>query len=230
MKFRPAAVPLITVDPFFSVWSVDDALYGGKAEHWSGRPFPIMAGIYIDERFYSMSGFDLNDKILSTRIYQTGLEITPTSSVYRFENEFARVKLTFTTPLLLDRLDIMTRPVSYVAYEIEKKCEKEIKLIFGISTRGCVNERTQRVEVKKTGFSISAGNVCQSPLTQSGDNVLIDWGYLHLCDRNGAVGRFESQSRLATLPINNTYAPYVDEPYLFTLRDDLSGVIAVAIF
>ena len=228
MKFRPAAVPLITVDPFFSVWSVDDALYGGKTEHWSGRPFPIMAGIYIDERFYSMSAFDLNDKAISTRIYQTGLEITPTSSVYRFENEFARVTLTFTTPLLLDRLDIMTRPVSYVAYEIEKKCDKEIKLIFGISTRGCVNERTQRVEVKKTDFSISAGNVCQSPLTQSGDNVLIDWGYLHLCDKKGAVGRFASQNRLELLPTNNTYAPYVDEPYLFTLRDDTKGLITVA--
>ena len=51
MKFRPAAVPLITVDPFFSVWSTDDALYGGKTEHWSGRPFPIMSGLYIDGKF-----------------------------------------------------------------------------------------------------------------------------------------------------------------------------------
>lgn len=228
MKFRPAAVPLITVDPFFSVWSADDALYVGKTEHWSGRPFPIMAGIYIDGRFYSMSAFDLDDKAIVSRIYQTGLEITPTSSVYTFENELARVKLTFTTPLLLDRLDIMTRPVSYVAYEIDSKCDKEIKFLFGISPRGCVNNRAQRVEIKKTPFSISAGNVCQSPLSQSGDNVLIDWGYLHLCDKNGAVGRFESQSRLELLPINNTYAPYVDEPYLFTVRDDGKGVVAVA--
>lgn len=228
MKFRPAAVPLITVDPFFSVWSTDDALYGGKTEHWSGRPFPIMAGIYIDGKFYSMAAFDLNDKAIVNRIYQTGLEITPTSSVYTFENELARVKLTFTTPLLLDRLDIMTRPVSYVAYEIEKKCDKEMRFLFGIGTRGCVNERTQRVEIKKSDFSICAGNVCQSPLAQSGDNVLIDWGYLHICDRNGMVGRFEGQSRLESLPINNMYAPYVDEPYLFTVRNEQKGVITLA--
>ena len=228
MKFRPAAVPLITVDPFFSIWSASDALYGGKTEHWSGRPAPITAGIYVDGKFYSMSAFDLNDKAIVNRIYQTGLEITPTSSIYTFENEFAKVKLTFITPLLLNRLDIMTRPVSYVAYEIEKRCDKEIRFFFGISTRICVNERTQRVEIKKTDFSISAGNVAQAPLAQSGDNVLIDWGYLHLCDKESAVGRFESQTRFEVLPTNNTYVPYVDEPCLFTLRNDLKGVVTLA--
>ena len=180
MKLRPAATPLITVDPFFSVWSTDDALYGGKTEHWSGRPFPIVAGIYIDERFYSVAAFDENDKAISKRIYQTDLAVTPTSSAYTFENEFVKLKLTFTTPLLLNRLDIITRPVSYVSYDIEKKCDKEMHFLFGISTRGCVNDRSQSVEIKKTDFSISAGNACQNPLSHSGDNVLIEIGRAHV--------------------------------------------------
>ena len=50
MKFRPAAVPLITVDPFFSVWSCSDALYATPTEHWSGRPCPIIAGAPTDSR------------------------------------------------------------------------------------------------------------------------------------------------------------------------------------
>ena len=230
MKFRPAATPLITVDPFFSIWSTDDALYGGKTEHWSGRPFPIMAGIYIGGRFYSMSAFDRNDKAIVNRIYQTDLRITPTSSVYTFENERAKVTLTFTTPLLLDRLDIMARPVSYVSYEIEKKFDgDDVSFLFGIGVRGCVNDRTQSVGTGKSDFSIYAGNLSQSNLpSQSGDNVLIDWGYLHLCDKDGAVGRFESQSRLDVLPANGTYVPYVDEPYLFTIKNELSGVITLA--
>ncbi len=228
MKFRPAAVPLVAVDPFFSIWSTDDALYGGKTEHWSGRPCPIMAGVYIDGRFYSMAAFDIDGKAIVHRIYQTGLEITPTSSVYRFENEYAKVKLTFTTPLLLERLDIMTRPVSYVAYELEKKCDKDMSFVFGVSARACVDNKTQRVEIKKTDISLSCGNVCQSPLSQSGDNVMIDWGYLHLCDKDARVGRFESQNRLEVLPINNTYNVYVDDPYLYTVKNDNSGVIVLA--
>ena len=228
MKLRPAATPLITVDPFFSVWSADDALYGGKTEHWSGRPFPIIAGVYVDERFYSAGAFDENDKAISKRIYQTDLSVTPTSSVYTFENEFVKLKLTFTTPLLLDRLDILTRPASYVSYEIEKKCDKEMRFLFGISTRGCVNDRSQRVAIKKTDFSIAAGNVCQQPLSHSGDNVLIDWGYLHLCDKNAEVGRLEVQAKLEPLSPDNTYLPYVDEPYLYIVRNNLKGVITLA--
>ena len=58
MKFRPAAIPLITVDPFFSIWSCNDALYSSPTEHWSGRPCPIVAGVFIDGQFHSVSGFD----------------------------------------------------------------------------------------------------------------------------------------------------------------------------
>ncbi len=228
MKFRPVAVPLITVDPFFSVWSTSDALYGSKTQHWSGKPCPIMAGVYINGRFYSMSAFDSDERALVHRLYQTGVEITPTSSVYCFENEQVKAKLTFTTPLLLDRLDIMTRPVSYVEYDIEKKCECDVKFIFGISARASVDNKTQRVEVKKTDFSLSCGNVCQSPLSQSGDNVMIDWGYLHLCDEDAMVGTFEIQEKLKVMPVNNTYNAFCDDPYLFTAKNEMRGVITLA--
>ena len=198
-------MPLVTVDPFFSIWSCDDALYGGPTEHWSGRPCPIMAGLYIDNSFHSVSGFDPNGKAISSRIYQTGVEVTPTSSVYHFENEYAKLTLTFTTPLLLDRLDNLTRPVSDVEYKIDsKRPDKNIRFAFGISARACVDNKTQSVSFRRTPVSLACGNVCQNPLSQSGDNVMIDWGYLHLCDREARVGRFESQRCFAVIPTNNT--------------------------
>ena len=193
MKFRPAAIPLITVDPFFSIWSCNDALYASPTEHWSGRPCPIVAGVFIDNKFYSVSGFDIDGKLIKRRIYQRSVEVTPTSSIYKFENEQVKLELTFTTPLLLDRLDILSRPVSYVAYKIEKKCDKPMRFMFGISTRACVDKKTQRVEIRKTDYSLSCGNVCQNPLSQSGDNVMIDWGYLHICDKGARVGRMIDQ-------------------------------------
>ena len=82
MKFRPAAVPLITVDPFFSIWSCNDALYASPTEHWSGRPCPIVAGVFVDNEFHSVSGFDIDGKLIKRRIYQRSMEITPTSSIY----------------------------------------------------------------------------------------------------------------------------------------------------
>ena len=228
MKYRPVAVPLITVDPFFSVWSCDDALYGGPTEHWCGKPCPIMAGIYVGNSFYSMSAFDQCGKAIRHRVYQTDLSLTPTSSKYTFENEFAKVTLTFRTPLLLDRLDILSRPVSYVEYDIENKTDKEVRFVFGISARACVDNKTQQVGFRKTDFSLCCGNICQSPLAQSEDNVMIDWGYIHICDRSAMVGRFESQSRLEVLPINNVYNAYTDDPYIFVVKSENHGVVTLA--
>ncbi len=228
MKFRPAAVPLITVDPFFSIWSCSDALYATPTEHWTGRPCPIVAGVFVDNMLHSVSGFDMDGKLIKRRIYQRSVEVTPTSTVYRFENEWVGLTLTFTTPLLLDRLDILSRPVSYIAYKIEKKCDKPMHFMFGISTRACVDNKSQRVEIKKTDYSLCCGNVCQSPLTQSGDNVMIDWGYLHICDKNARVGCIPDQDHVRLLPTNDTYNGYDDGAFLFTVREALEGVVTVA--
>ena len=236
MKFRPAAVPLITVDPFFSVWSCDDALYGGPTEHWSGKLCPIMMGVFVDSTFYSMGAREMNGTPVCRRVYQTGVEVTPTSSVYHFENEYVKATVTFTTPLLLDRLDILTRPVSYVAYELEPKVEKSVRFVFGISARAAVDNPRQSVAFKKTPFSLACGNVVQNPLAQSGDDVMIDWGYIHLCDKDARAGRLvdqfyrgrADQYRLETLPINAAYNVWQEDPYLFTIKNETKGVVTLA--
>ena len=87
MKFRPAAIPLITVDPFFSVWSCSDALYSRPTEHWSGKLCPIEAGVYVGNNYYAVAGFNPNGSLIRSRIYQRDVKITPTSTIYEFENE-----------------------------------------------------------------------------------------------------------------------------------------------
>jgi len=229
MKFRPSAVPIITVDPFFSIWSGADALYSAPTEHWSGRLCPILAGVYIGNTFYSVAGFDEDGKALKRRLYQRDLRVTPTSTVYRFENNLAELELTFLAPLIPERLDVMSRPLNYVSYKITPKCDKPVRFVFGISTRAAVNDRSQRVAIKKTCYSVSAGNVCQSPLSQSGDNVMIDWGYLHLCDKDAFVGRIADQSgSIEALPINNTYSPYQDDAYLISVKGESEGALVLA--
>ena len=244
MKKRPVAVPLFTVDPYFSIWSCADKLYNGYTKHWTEKPWPIFIGLYIDGAFHAIAGTDGDYKTLRNRIHQTDLQITPLSSVYTFENDIAKVKLSFTTPLLLDRLDILSRPVSYMAYEVEVKKEnaEDVQFVFGINSQGCVNRRDQSIEFRKTPFSMCCGNVVQNPLAESGDRVTIDWGYLHLCDKDAyisgptsmyegikAIGRTTDTRRINhDFPLNKIYNVHSDTPYLYTVREDLSGVITVA--
>lgn len=243
MHKRPAAVPLFTVDPYFSVWSCGDKLYNGCTKHWTEKPWPIFVGLKIDGEVYAVAGTDGDYRTLRQRITQTELQITPLSTVYTFENKVAKVTLTFTTPLLPDRLDILTRPVSYMAYAVEVKEEAEdVELVFGISAQGCVNSREQNVEFKRTPVSLRCGNVVQNPLAETGDRVTIDWGYLHLCDPQAhvaappnmykgikTVGRSTDVRRFAhSYTLNKVYNAHSDMPYLYTVREELTGVITVA--
>lgn len=232
MKFRPAAVPLITVDPYFSVWSGCDKLHDNFTVHWSGRPAPILAGVLVDRWFYSMTAVDANLVPVKDKVYQTDLEVTPLSTVYTFENEFAKVVLTFTTPLLLNRTDILCRPVSYIHYDMERKCDesKELKFVFGISARLCTNSAAQEVSFKKTEYSLCCGNTVQNPLSQTGDNIMIDWGYVHLCDRDAYVAKCEDRGipRIVPYEMNRTYNPYLELPYMVVEKQEKSGVITIA--
>ena len=244
MKKRPVAVPLFTVDPYFSVWSCADKLYNGYTKHWTEKPWPIFAGAYIDGAVHVIAGTDGDYKTLHNRIHQTDLQVTPLSTVYTFENSAAKVKLTFTTPLLLDRLDILTRPVSYMAYEVEVKKEKaeDVRFVFGISAQGCVNSHDQNITFKKTPFSMRCGNVVQNPLAETGDSVTIDWGYLHLCDRDAYIAEppnmycgiktvspsTDTRSFTQNFTLNKIYNAHSDMPYLYVSKEELSGVITVA--
>lgn len=243
MNKRPVAVPLITIDPYFSIWSCSDKLYDCYTKHWTEKPWPIFIGLYVDGVLNTIAGVDRDYISLRDRIHQTDLQITPLSTVYTFENEITKVVLTFTTPLLLERLDILTRPVSYMSYDIEmKKDAEDVKFVFGISSQGCVNSHKQNVQFKKTDYSICCGNVIQNPLSEAGDRVTIDWGYLHLCDEDayiaGPPNRFHGIEPInrstdtrefgRNYMLNTTYNVHTDMPYLCTVRTERKGVITLA--
>ena len=56
MKLRAPSVPLITVDPYFSVWSAADKLTETDTEHWSGKPNTIIGTATIDGTDYIFMG------------------------------------------------------------------------------------------------------------------------------------------------------------------------------
>jgi len=55
---RPPAVPLVTMDPFTSVWSFGDHLYEAPTQHWTGRPQQMNGSLRVDGKTYRFLGSD----------------------------------------------------------------------------------------------------------------------------------------------------------------------------
>ena len=56
MKLRPPAIPLITVDPYFSVWSPADRLYDEDTVHWTNSRNTIEGFVTVDGEDFRFIG------------------------------------------------------------------------------------------------------------------------------------------------------------------------------
>jgi hypothetical protein len=117
---------------------------------------------------------------------QTGMEINATQTNYKFKCGKADLLVSFTSPLLLNDMDVFTRPVSYISYKVRSNDNKRhnIKVYFGVSTDIAVNKPSQEVaaELYTTGklSVLRAGTTSQPVLKKKGDDLRIDWGYMYV--------------------------------------------------
>ena len=56
--FRPPAVPLVSCDPFFSVWSAADTLTEKETTHWAGAKQPISITLTADGKTWRLCGLE----------------------------------------------------------------------------------------------------------------------------------------------------------------------------
>src|SRR5438094_4606426 len=113
-QFRPPAVPLVTSDPYLSVWSFNDHLNHADTRHWTGKPHTLLSLVRIDGKCYRLMGAQPTGV---AAMEQTGLQVLPTRTIYTFAAAGVRITLTFMTPMLPDDLDVLTRPLTYVTWQ-----------------------------------------------------------------------------------------------------------------
>lgn len=125
----------------------------------------------------------------STPMKQTSLTVNPTQTKYRFASEEVSVDLTFTTPALPWDIDLLSKPITFVDYQIwsndQKKHQFELSFLVGseiarhsdeqeLEIKNSVSETLKKVEITAQ----RAGTKSQEVLKRTGDYRRIDWGNL----------------------------------------------------
>src|SRR5215467_12340422 len=96
INLRPPAVPLVAVDPYFSIWSPSQKLTDAATMHWTEAPNRLTSLVRIDGQSYRIMG---NDPGSVPALEQKSLEVLPTTVRYVFEGAGVRVGLEFMNPL-----------------------------------------------------------------------------------------------------------------------------------
>ena len=141
---RPPAVPLVTHDPYFSIWSMSDHLNDGPTRHWTGKAQRLTGLVRIDGNVFRWMG-DAPRSVAA--LPETSLTVTPTRTVYQFAGQGISLEVDFLSPLLPSDPDVMSRPVTYITMTARSKdaAPHSIQLLFAADAALAVDTGTQEV-------------------------------------------------------------------------------------
>ncbi|MDR2384179.1 MAG: DUF4965 domain-containing protein [Tannerella sp.] len=140
-------------------------------------------GALVDFGLYAEKDIPL---FLSSVAVQQSVDVQATQTHYKFTCGPVDLTLTFTSPLLLHQLDLLSRPVNYISYAITPSDGQahDVQLYLEASPAWALDKPHQQsvseIYEKDGLVFLKSGSRLQKVLEKKGDNVRIDWGYFYL--------------------------------------------------
>lgn len=167
---------------------------------------------------------------------QTAVNVMPTQTYYTFECGGVELDVVFTAPLLMDNLDLMSRPINYITYQLAATDGKthDVAVYFDATPQWAQHRIFQPVqsglEESENMYFLKTGTKDQKLLGRKGDDVLIDWGYFYLVgakdtQRTVEVGKSETVKQ--DFASNGQLKNEVDRSLIGDLTEQLE-VLAIA--
>jgi hypothetical protein len=191
---------LIAHDPYFSIWSMADRLTDDPTRHWTGTVQALTSLVRVDGKAYRVMGSEPRQ---TPALPQTRLQVWPTRTIYGFEGSGIRLTLTFLTPALPFDMDILSRPATYITWEIQSADGRDhaVEVYFDASSDLVVNSPDQPVVWSRVRLGnlevLRIGSQQQPVLEKHGDNLRIDWGYLYIAAPGPGVSEAATDGRSA---------------------------------
>lgn len=187
---RMPAYPLITVDPYFSLWSNTENLYDSDTIMWYGRTKRLSGTIEIDGKTFRFMGKGRN-----APIKQISRTVSPYITYYEFADSKIKLSAEFYTPLIIDELRHLGSPVSFIDYTVISLDgnSHDVKITTSLGAEVCWNKTLKETEAGVISYSnvkmAKMGLKKQEPLSQWGDGCSAEWGYYYLCGGTPGTGR-----------------------------------------
>lgn len=140
-------------------------------------------GALVDFGIYAE---DQTETHLSQTAVQQFADVQATQTHYTFECGRVELKLSFLAPLLMDNLELISRPVNYICYDVRSLDgqDHDVQIYFEAAPNWALNTPSQ--ENKGEGYEkdglvfLKTGNTNQKVLGKRGDDIRIDWGYFYM--------------------------------------------------
>ncbi|MCP9612533.1 glutaminase family protein [Coprobacter tertius] len=156
-----------------------------------------VGGAYLDFGIWEKPEFT---PVFPMAAKQVSANVMPTQTYYAFECGGVLLDVIFTSPLLMDDLDLLSRPVNYITYQVKSVDGKSHDVaVYFDATPQWAQDRiyqpvTSSMEPDEKLFVLKTGTKEQDVLGQKGDDVRIDWGYFYLSgekkqNRTAQIGR-----------------------------------------
>jgi len=198
---KAPAYPLITHNPYFSIWSFTDKLNESTTKHWTGTDQSMLGLIKVDNQVYRFMGKDVssndNDKIKLAN--QLSLNMSATQTTYQFECGAVTLILCFTSPLIITDINILARPVTYISMKTKSKDGKKHLVQLLVSASSAIASNKGKEQMVVNGYTtqnlnvLKVGTVEQPILKKSGDDLRIDWGYAYM-----AANKYHSKQTICS--------------------------------
>lgn len=221
MKLRAPAYPLVTVDPYFSLWSMGDKLNETTVCHWTGKPNTVLGTVTVDgEEKLFMGSCEM------PKMEQVSVEVDQFSTTYLFTDGKIELVARFTSPLIADDIKTLSRPVSYLAltywpcdggeHTVTATVSASEELVMNLKGDDTVECET----VSARGIPCAKmGKTEQKILNRSGDDLRIEWGYFYLGVPGGEVSSSRCEKAEMTF-VSGKAALTAEETQLFLFAYD----------